>query len=109
MTLLLADDFDIEVAGSVNDAMARIEVEDFDVVLCDLTMPDGGAAELHRRLQQQQHPLACRFVVASGGVFSDVGEHFMAACGAPLLLKPFGSSDVKAVVGSVLTELRHTA
>lgn len=109
MSLLLADDFEIEVAANVTDAMALIGAQDFDVVLCDLTMPDGGAPVLHRHLQRQQHPLARRFIVASGGVFCEAGEKFMAASGAPLLLKPFGAEDVRSIVTSVLTELRHTA
>lgn len=69
---LLMRTVDLEVFSAVSDAVARLEAEASAValVLCDLMMPDGGAATLIPVVEERWPHLASRIYVLTGGAVS---------------------------------------
>ncbi len=60
----------------------------FDVVLCDLMMPDLTGMDLHALVQQRWPELAERFVFMTGGAFTARAREFLEQVKAPRLDKP---------------------
>jgi CheY-like chemotaxis protein len=60
----------------------------FDVVLCDLMMPDGSGMELHARMVKERPDLAAKMIFVTGGAFTEGAEAFLRDTPNPCLLKP---------------------
>jgi len=100
LRLLLAEEHDVEVATS-KEACARILGGDrFDVVLCDLMMPDMNGMDLHAALAKNVPDQASRMVFMSGGAFTPDAKAFLAKTGNPTIEKPFRLEELRAVLGA---------
>jgi PAS domain S-box-containing protein len=60
----------------------------YDVILCDLMMPDMTGMEIYERLIAESSPLAARMVFMTGGAFSQRSREFLDECGRPVISKP---------------------
>lgn len=105
MMLLLSDDYDVDVAGSGEEALRLIGDNPYDAFLCDLSMPHAGAREVHAQLTQTNPDAAQRLVVVSGGAFTDEAEVFLEQSGCMRVAKPFSPHDVCKAVEAVVA--RH--
>jgi CheY-like chemotaxis protein len=63
--------------------------EAFDVVLCDLQMPDVDGVAVHTELQRVRPDLVPRLVFMSGGAVGDRTRAFATRADIVLLDKPF--------------------
>lgn len=61
----------------------------FDVVLCDLQMPDMSGVELYQAVKQQWPELAQRFIFITGGAFSPEARRFLEDGDIACINKPF--------------------
>lgn len=61
----------------------------FDVVLCDLQMPDMSGVELYQAVKQQWPTLAKRFIFITGGAFSAEARRFLEDGDIACINKPF--------------------
>jgi CheY-like chemotaxis protein len=61
----------------------------FDVILCDLMMPEVGGMELYERVRELRPGLERRMVFMTGGAFTALGADFLRAHPNPCLEKPF--------------------
>jgi PAS domain S-box-containing protein len=86
----LVDDFEVTTATSGRQALELLAADDhFDVVLCDLMMPDVSGMDVYERVAQTSPRLASRFVFVTGGAFTERSRAFVERVGAPVLEKPF--------------------
>ena len=76
----------------------------FDVVLCDLMMPDCTGMELYREVMAYSPAQADRFIFMTGGVFTDEAREFLADTNAQVLEKPFEFDAIKSAVKHVIEE-----
>lgn len=99
----LAESYDVRVSTSARDAL-RVLAEDpgFDVVLCDLLMPDMSGMDLHRALAERQPGLEERLVFMTGGAFTQRARDFLARVENPRLEKPFELDQLHDIVGQRL-------
>src|SRR5207244_3729488 len=66
----LLDRHDTSVVSRGREALDRLQRESFDVVFCDMMMPDVGGVELYQTLQQRQPGTERRLVFMTGGAFT---------------------------------------
>ena len=79
--------------------------EEFDIVLCDIMMPELNGMDLLHRVREEAPDLESRFVFMTGGAFSSSARRFPDEIQNPVLEKPFDLRAVDAVVASsVLNE-----
>ena len=103
---ILARDSHVDVASNGVEALDRLRAsESYDLVLCDLMMPEMSGAELCRLLELERPDLARRVVFMSGGAVSDSLDSYLEQSARPRFDKPFTPSELRAFVRRQLDEL----
>jgi two-component system NtrC family sensor kinase len=74
----------------------------FDVILCDLMMPQLTGQELFERLSEVSFTQAARMVFVTGGALTRGAETFLRNATHPPLYKPFGVAEVLETIDRVL-------
>jgi len=99
---MLGDVHDVTLAHDGADALAMLEQQAFDLVLCDVMMPRVTGIDVYERVRAQRAAIADRFVLVTGGVFSADLRARMEAHGVPCLYKPFDRATLLALVERIL-------
>lgn len=87
-----AIELDHEVVGYTDPVAALAALrqgDDYDVILCDVMMPELTGTELWRVLQAERPALAARLVFITGGVYTPGLRGELDQAGLPVLEKPF--------------------
>lgn len=89
LRLALGETHDVESADKALDAIARIERDPqrYDVVICDLAMPEIDGAAFYERLKTLG--IADRFVLMTGGAYTPRAAEFLSRGVCPTISKPF--------------------
>jgi two-component system KDP operon response regulator KdpE len=100
--LLEANGFDVAVAGTANDAVEAASTMPPDVMLLDLTLPDGdGLSVLHDLKSRNAKP---SLTLAMTGHDDDITRaRCMAAGCTDVLLKPVPINDLLRIIGERAT------
>jgi PAS domain S-box-containing protein len=88
----------VKVAHGGKDALALLEEEEFDVVLCDLVMPEVTGMDLYEQLERRGRGGERRIVFITGGAVTARARAFLDAVPNTVLAKPFGPEELLAVV-----------
>jgi CheY-like chemotaxis protein len=95
----LSDEHDAEVTCDARDALARLaRGERFDVVLCDLMMPDMTGMDLYREVLRVAPQMASRMVFLSGGVYTQRARAFVEGLPNRCLEKPPDPAKLREIV-----------
>lgn len=99
MKRLLEDEHDVDVFTDCRSALAAVERgERWDLVLCDLMMPQMSGMDFVRRLQQLAPELVSRVGIMTGGAFTPEARRFMAEWPHLRLEKPYRPEQLIALV-----------
>lgn len=81
------------------DAVELLQRQSFDLVLCDLMMPDMTGEDVF-----EQTPVALRerFVFMTGGAFTSRARSFLERTPNRVLPKPFSTADVRAIAAGLV-------
>lgn len=103
LALALGERFEVEVVDNGRDAQRLLERDGgFDLVLCDLMMPEVSGMDLYERVSAVRPALAARFVFMTGGAFTERARAFLKAHRPRRIEKPFPLERVE----ELLAELR---
>ncbi|HEX8789586.1 MAG TPA: ATP-binding protein, partial [Polyangiaceae bacterium] len=97
LAIALGDVFDVATATSGREALALLlegGERKFDVILCDLMMPDVSGMDVYERIIVHAPALARRFVFVTGGAFTDRARAFVERVQTPVIEKPFDLSSL---------------
>jgi signal transduction histidine kinase len=89
--------FVVDRATNGEDALALIERQPYDLMICDLKMPKLDGPSLYRRLAATRPALTKRMVFVTGDVAGTEAERFLEECGCRWLAKPFRLRDLVRV------------
>ena len=107
---LLEEDYRVEVFTSSREALGRLlGGEPFDLVLCDLMMPELAGMDVHAELRRLLPKQAERMVFMTGGTFTERAHRFIEEVGTPTLTKPFRRDQLHDTLAKRLRELRTAA
>ena len=96
-------DHDVTAVASAREVLDRIEGgERFDVILCDLMMPEISGMELHARLQTTAPEQVDRMVFMTGGAFTSQAKSFFEQVANPTIEKPFDRVALFAVIDELI-------
>jgi CheY-like chemotaxis protein len=96
----LLGDHRVDVSTSGHDGLARLLAEgpSFDLVLCDLMMPDLTGMDLYEELRRRMPEVAERFVFISGGGVTERSRRFIEEHEARVLIKPLDGKELREVL-----------
>ena len=97
--------FQVDCARDGQEALDRIKVKTYDLLICDLKMPRMDGPTLHRLLTQIKPTLAHRTIFVTGDVAETENERFLEESGCPWLAKPFRLADLLAFANDVVSQL----
>jgi nitrogen-specific signal transduction histidine kinase len=103
LSMLLAPETEVVAVSRAEDALALLASgERFQVILCDLMMPEISGIELHAQLMRVAPDCAEHIVFMTGGAFTPQAREFLTKLGRPHLEKPFSEAQLRRVIDSVM-------
>jgi PAS domain S-box-containing protein len=95
----LASEHDVVIVSSGQGALERLSAhEHFDVILCDLMMPEMTGMDLHAELRKRWPQLSERLVFITGGTFTPGAREFLERVANQRLEKPFDMEDLRVLI-----------
>jgi CheY-like chemotaxis protein/two-component sensor histidine kinase len=100
---LLGREHDVSVAHNAASALEAFSAgQRFDVVLCDLMMPESTGMDLFAALARIDAEQARRVVFLTGGAFTPKAREFLRAVPNPSLEKPFDPNSLRSTVSALI-------
>ncbi len=97
--------YQVTRALSGKEAVAHIEHSGpFDVVFCDVMMPELSGIDVYERAKQICPGQEQRIVFITGGAFTEPAASFIESIDNPKLAKPFDAGEVRALVKALTRE-----
>ena len=101
----LRDEHDVETVTSGQAALACIEANPrYDIIFCDLMMPDMSGMDFYDTICVHFSDLADRMVFITGGAFTPQARDFLDGVTNRRVEKPFTSKFLRGVVREILAE-----
>jgi len=100
--LLRRDGAMVDTADTGTRALALLQERRYDVLLCDLRMPDLDGPTFYDILTSQYPTLRLRVVFLTGDTLSADSIAFLKQCGQPWLPKPCTIVAVRSAIAQVL-------
>jgi DNA-binding NtrC family response regulator len=99
----LGREHEVVLLESAKEARDRLTAgEQFDVVLCDLLMPEMTGMDLHEQLSTALPDLARRMVFMTGGAFTPRAREFLNQIHNPVLEKPIDLDQLRRQIAALL-------
>jgi PAS domain S-box-containing protein len=101
LSRILGEEHDVETASGAEQALGLMENQKFDVVFCDLLMPNVTGMDFFGEVAKRHPGRETQIAFMTGGAFTPRAAQFLCRVANPRIEKPF---DLRAVRG-VLREL----
>jgi signal transduction histidine kinase len=95
---VLESEHDVTVEHDARAALDRLGRETYDIVFCDLMMPNMSGMEFFDEVLARMPEVAGRIVFLTGGAFSPRSEDFLRGSTNPCLRKPFSREALSSAV-----------
>ena len=103
--LLRRDGHAVDTASNGRQALAMLHAQMYDLILCDLRMPELDGPSLYRIVAERHPQLLERFIFLTGDTLGAEARTFLEQTGVPRLVKPFSAAEGRRVVRQALTTL----
>jgi PAS domain S-box-containing protein len=110
MERILRRDHDVVAVNTGRDAVALLTSPGdaaFDLVLCDVMMPEVTGEEVYSEVCRQRPELGGRFLFMTGGAFTPHSRRFLDSLSVPVVDKPFDATALRALIATRLRELHR--
>jgi len=89
LRLALSGTYDVDIATRGRQAIAMLKDHDYDVILCDLSLPDVSGVDVFEETRRERPEIGARFVFLTGGAFQSRTRAFLQSVDNARLDKPF--------------------
>ena len=100
--MLEADGHVVDIAENGAVALERVRARHYDLIVCDVRMPDLDGPGFYARIEQEMPELVPRVVFITGSAMTPAVERFLGQTQAPFLNKPFTVDEVREGTRPVL-------
>jgi two-component system NtrC family sensor kinase len=98
----------VETAPNGQIALEKLANRQYDLIICDILMPDMFGTELYNRVTEYHPSLASRFIFITGNATDPETHAFLEQSGLIWLTKPFLPVDVETAVANALRNVAPT-
>jgi DNA-binding response OmpR family regulator len=102
--ILVDENYLVDVAFDGEEAVLKVKVHEYDVVICDLMMPRLRGDEFYLKAKELRPDLADRFIFITGFAAETDIHDFLAQAGIKHLAKPFKIDELISAVKELLAE-----
>ena len=104
MQRMLEDLYDISLANGGQEAIEILNKSDkiFDLIICDISMPDINGANLYLYIINKYPEMANKIIFMTGGRYSNYLDEFFTDSKKICLLKPFEYEALRKAIKNVL-------
>jgi CheY-like chemotaxis protein len=95
---ILSSEHDVTLETDARSALERLGRESYDIIFCDLMMPNMSGMEFFEQVTATAPAFASRIVFLTGGAFSPKSEEFLRENRDRCLSKPFTREGVNTMV-----------
>jgi DNA-binding NtrC family response regulator len=99
---LLAERFEIEETESSHEAMERIGVEEYDLLIVDIKLGAESGIHLYDWIKDNHPDLISRVLVVTGNTSCEVTKEFLERTEVTYLAKPFNIDEFTKIVDKIL-------
>jgi nitrogen-specific signal transduction histidine kinase/CheY-like chemotaxis protein len=99
----ILDHHEVHLAHSGTEALDQLRNRSFDLVLCDLMMPDLSGIQVYEASSEQANGTPPRFVFLTGGAVTDTAKRFLSETHHRVITKPFRPALVRQVISEELS------
>jgi len=103
--VLAGEGHQVTAVDNPEQALARLQIERYNLILMDLKMPGMSGIELYGRIRKIAHSLARRVMFITGDVMGEDTKQFLKQYQARYIIKPFGIQELKKEVNAFLADL----
>ncbi|MCC6811441.1 MAG: response regulator [Deltaproteobacteria bacterium] len=101
---VISQDHDVEVMTSAKEALARVVAgERYDIILCDVMMPEMNGMDLYEALARVDAASAQRMIFITGGAFTQRAREFLSRVPNQRLDKPFDEQGLRHTLRALIT------
>ncbi|MBI4562242.1 MAG: response regulator, partial [Candidatus Rokubacteria bacterium] len=100
--MLAADGHQVETAANGALGLEKLGSRPYDLILCDIKMPELDGPGLYREVAGRHPGLSQRFIFLTGDTLSAETREFLRETGASCLSKPFAPGEVHRLTQQVL-------
>jgi CheY-like chemotaxis protein len=86
----------------MGSARAHLQAQCYDLILCDLRMPELDGHDFYECLRWQDASLCQRVLFLTGALWDVDSQTFLAQCGQPWLAKPCHTTEVHRAIQQIL-------
>ncbi len=97
-----AEGYEVETARNGREALEKTTARSFDLILCDLRMPELDGVGLYRELEKGHSDLLRRIAFVTGATEPPDYSRFLKETAVPVLHKPFSLGDLERFVRQLL-------
>ena len=107
---ILECEHDVTLESDARAALDRLARETYDIVFCDLMMPNMSGMDFFDEVAARSPQVASRIVFLTGGAFSPRSEEFLRQSTNECLAKPFSREAVSSAVRRMMgaADVRET-
>jgi PAS domain S-box-containing protein len=91
----------VVTVASGREALERMALEQFDVILTDIRMPDLDGRALYLEIEKRWPGRSSRVVFVTGDTLTSALREFVSESGRPVIEKPFLPNDVRRIVAEL--------
>jgi CheY-like chemotaxis protein len=108
LSRMLVPEHEAEAFTQAHQALERLRAgERYELILCDLMMPEMTGMELYETLVREAPEQAGRMVFLTGGAFTEAARSFLESTQLPWLEKPFEPETLRTRLRALLAERRQ--
>jgi CheY-like chemotaxis protein len=105
--LLRRDGYRVATAHNGRHALAQLQAQPYDVILCDLRMPELDGRAFYAILTRQYPALRQRVIFLTGDTSGEASRRFLTQSGRPWLRKPSPITMIRRAIQDVLQASPH--
>jgi len=95
----------VDVLLDGREALQRVQEKNYDLVICDMKMPELDGEHFYETLARADHPALGRFLFVTGDVLAARTRDFLERNRLPHLAKPFRVEELTETIRNVLAEI----
>ena len=94
--------YDVDTASNGREALLKIDQGGYDLIVCDVRMPELDGPGLCRALAERGNDALAHVVFLTTPDSLDAHEAFLAGSGVPVLVKPIELNELQSVVARMI-------